>query len=100
MKNEAKITYGDNTECSRSYIRHSSRTEATKKKLPNLQACGRGIWKTKLSFMKNKTYLVAHNYTLSSVNHMYASKMVKEMLMNLCYTNFNEKNFLEKITEY
>ena len=31
MKNEAKITYGDNTECCRSYIRHSSRTEATKK---------------------------------------------------------------------
>ena len=31
MKNEAKITYEDNTECCRSYIRHSSRTEATKK---------------------------------------------------------------------
>ena len=26
-----KITYGDNTECCRSYIRHSGRTEATKK---------------------------------------------------------------------
>ena len=26
-----KITYGDNTESWRSYIRHSSRTEATKK---------------------------------------------------------------------
>ena len=31
MKNEAKITYGDNIEYCRSYIRHSSWTEATKK---------------------------------------------------------------------
>ena len=49
--------------------------------------------------MRHKTCLVAHNYTLSSVNHMYALKITKEMLMNLCYKIYM-KNFLEKITEY
>ena len=73
-----KITCGDSTECCRLYIRHSSRTEATKNvTVPNLQACGRGIWKTRVSFMNNKTCLVAHNYTSSSVNGMYALKMKK-----------------------
>ena len=31
---------------------------------------------------------------------MYALKMTKEMLMNLCYKILMKKNFLEKITEY
>ena len=68
-----KITYGDNTECCRSYIRHSSRTEATKKVTQPAGLRQRNL-EDKTEFYENKTCLVAHNYTLSSVNHMYASK--------------------------
>ena len=56
-----------------------------------------GLWQrnleNKTKFLKHKTCLVAHNYTLSSVNHMYASKMVNEMLMNLCYKISMKKFF-------
>ena len=41
------------------------------KKLPSLQACGKGIRKTRQSSMKHKTCLVAHNYALSSANRMH-----------------------------
>ena len=85
----------DNTECFLSYIRHSVGLKQPKK-LPNLQACSRGIWKTKPSFMNNKTCFVAHNYTLSTVNRLYALKMIKEMLMNLCYKIYMKKLFRKK----
>ena len=81
MKIEAKITYMETTQNVADHTQGTRVGLKQPKKLPNLQACSRGIWKTKLSFMKNKTCLVAHNYTSSSVNHMYASKMAKEMLL-------------------
>ena len=46
--------------------------------------------------MKHKTCLVAHNYTISSANRMYALKMTKEMLMNLCYKILMKKKLFRK----